>query len=62
MPALHVVKPFSKFPSVICPGCQVPMVIKDMKPIKFTTDSYSATYRCVMCETETKRQFKREKD
>jgi len=38
------------------------MVMKDMKPIMFTTDSYSATYRCVMCETETKRQFKREKD
>lgn len=59
MPTLHpVIKPL--FPIIECPTCKVAMVLKHIRPILFTDDLYTTQYRCIGCNTEIKREFKRE--
>ena len=48
----------STWPSVMCPGCKVPMGVKLV-----TTDSPGSSkgkvvYACVICKTETTRPYK----
>jgi hypothetical protein len=47
-------------PVVMCPGCNVSMALKDLQPLLFSSDLYTAVYRCEQCGTETKREFKRD--
>jgi len=47
-----------RFPKVICPGCLQPMILNDLRPVLFTTNLYSGTYRCEACGVDTKREFK----
>jgi hypothetical protein len=56
----NTIKPFERFPVVICPGCKVAMVLKETRPIMFSSDLFTATYRCEQCHVDTKREFKRE--
>jgi hypothetical protein len=58
----HLVRPFERFPNVMCPGCKVAMTLEEMHPILCTGDVYTATYRCRECSTKTKREFKRDND
>lgn len=57
---LHVLRPFGHFPIVMCPGCRVRMILKEMHPVLFTGDIYTAIYHCQECGTETQREFKRD--
>jgi len=56
----NTIKPFERFPVVVCPGCKVAMVLKETRPILFTGDLFTATYHCEQCHVDTKREFKRE--
>jgi hypothetical protein len=62
MPGLQVIKPFGRFPSLMCPACEVPMVLKDMRPIIFAKDLYATKYHCDRCDTDITREFKRGHD
>jgi hypothetical protein len=44
---------------VICPGCKIPMLLKEWKPLLFSNLD-TIVFRCVMCGTETKREVKRD--
>jgi hypothetical protein len=57
----HLIKPFGCFPIVTCPGCNVAMNLKEMHPVTSSARLYSAKYRCPRCDTETMREFKRDR-
>jgi hypothetical protein len=59
---LAIVKRFERFPVVVCPGCAIAMMLKEMHPISDRSDLYTATYHCNECGTETSRRLKRDND
>jgi len=44
-------------PVVMCPGCEVEMVLRHLEPAA-DTGFKTGLYRCAKCGTETKREFK----
>ena len=48
-----------KFPIVTCPGCNEPMEVKTLAPMKSGDRMDEVTYRCARCGTETARAYKR---
>ena len=43
----------SKWPVVMCPGCQVPMGVKAVIQDRPGADSVTVIYECLICKTET---------
>ena len=48
----------SKWPVVMCPGCQVPMGVKAVIQDRPGADSVTVIYECLICKTETHRHHK----
>jgi hypothetical protein len=42
--ALHIVKPFDRFPFVECPGCTIAMTLKELDPAHPPSTLYHAVY------------------
>ena len=60
MPAKQIIKPFERFPIVMCPGCRSPMTLKETRPLLATSELVTARYHCDQCGTDSKREFKRQ--
>ena len=48
----------SKWPVVMCPGCNVPMGVTAVIQDRPGTDSVTVTYECPICMTKTDRRHK----
>ena len=48
----------SKWPVVMCPGCNVPMGVTAVIQDRPGTDSVTVTYECPICMTKTDRHYK----
>jgi C4-type Zn-finger protein len=48
----------TKFPVVMCPGCDQPMKAMERKPVAFSNGLVDVTYVCEKCSTQTVRTFK----
>ena len=60
MPASdRTVRQTERLPVVICPGCKLPMVIKESRQAR-SSRLTTATFRCAQCGMETERDFKHE--
>ena len=52
------VRLIDRSPRVVCPGCQVDMILRTLVPVTDKPGLYKAGYRCRKCGTDTERQFK----
>ena len=48
----------TKFPIVMCPGCDQPMKAMERKPVAFSNGLVDVTYVCATCLTHTIRTIK----
>ena len=56
----HILGVLDTVPVVTCPGCAVPMTLRQLEP-QASADRYTATFQCDRCFTETKRELKANK-
>jgi len=59
---LEIVRPFERFPVVMCPGCAIAMTLRELHPVPPNDDLFLATYHCQECDTKTIRRFRRGHD
>ena len=56
--SIDIAKVIDRAPKVTCPGCEIEMTLRTLVPVGGTsTNTYTATFRCPKCGTDTQREF-----